>query len=622
MPDLINLLPDAIANQIAAGEVVQRPASAVKEMMENSIDAGARNIQLIIKDAGKQLIQVTDDGTGMSETDARMSFERHATSKIRTVDDLFSIRTMGFRGEAMASIAAVAKIELKSRQHDKELGTKIIIEGSELITQEPCQSSAGTSISVKNLFYNVPARRNFLKSNPVETRHMIDEFTRLALAHPDIHFTMQHNGLELFHLKPANLRQRIVSIFGNSTNEKIVPIEEETDIVKLYGYVGKPEFAKKTRGDQFLFINDRFVKNAYLNHAIFSNYNELIPKGSYPFFVLFLEIDPQKVDINVHPTKQEVKFEDERVIYNIVKASAKHALAKYSVTPTLDFEQEQSFNRIQSQPGLSNSGSFNPERFAGKSGNGLNTAHQINAWKTHETQLDKNNLRNWEKLFDGVKTEEQKQGEQSLTLQSSWDESTGQKSTHSENTESKQAYQLHGKYILSAIKSGFILIDQHLAHERILYEKLIQSFEEKKVATQKQLFPQTVTFSAQDSSLVTELLDDINALGFDIQEFGKNTFVVHGVPADIGSNEEQVVLEELIENYKQNLQELKLGKRESLARSLAHESAIKRGKLMVPEEMKQLVDELFACEQPYLAPNGKKTFITLDFQELEKRFES
>ncbi|MEX0813487.1 MAG: DNA mismatch repair endonuclease MutL [Chitinophagales bacterium] len=621
MSDLINLLPDAIANQIAAGEVVQRPASVVKEMMENSVDAGARNIQLIIKDAGKQLIQVTDDGTGMSETDARMSFERHATSKIRTVDDLFAIRTMGFRGEAMASIAAVAKVELKSRQHDKELGTKIIIEGSELITQEPCQCPAGTSISVKNLFYNVPARRNFLKSNPVETRHMIDEFTRLALAHPDIHFTMQHNGLELFHLNSANLRQRIVSIFGNAANGRIVPIEEETDIVKLYGFIGKPEFAKKTRGDQFLFINDRFVKNNYLNHAVFSNYNDLIPKGNYPFFVLFLEINPQKVDINVHPTKQEVKFEDERAIYNIVRASTKHALAKYSVTPTLDFEQEQSFNRIQGNPGLSSSDNFNPEKFAGKSGQGLNTAHQINAWKTQDSQRENNNLRNWEKLFDGVKTESH-QEEQSMTLKSSWDDAGAQRMPHSESIERKQPYQLHGKYILSPIKSGCILIDQHLAHERILYEKLMQSFEQKKVATQKQLFPQTVTFSAQDSSLVLELLNDINALGFDIQEFGKNTFVVHGVPADIGTNEEQVVLEELIENYKQNLQELKLDKRESLARSLAHESAIKKGKLMEAEEMKQLVDELFACEQPYLAPNGKKTFITLDFQELEKRFES
>lgn len=621
MADLINLLPDAIANQIAAGEVVQRPSSAVKEMLENAVDAGARNIQLIVKDAGKQLIQVIDDGTGMSETDARMSFERHATSKIRTVDDLFAIRTMGFRGEAMASMAAVAKVELKSRQHDKELGTHIIIEGSELKSQEACQCSVGTSLSIKNLFYNVPARRNFLKSNPVETRHIIDEFTRLAIAHPDIHFVMQHNGMEVFHLKSANLRQRIVSIFGDATNSRIVPVEEETDVVKLYGFIGKPEFAKKTRGDQFLFINDRFVKNAYLNHAIFNNYQELIPKGNYPFFVLFLEIDPSKVDINVHPTKQEVKFEDERVIYNIVKASVKHALAKYSVTPTLDFEQEQSFNRIQSNPGISSSGSFDVSKFAGKSSDGLNNAHQINAWKQNKP-LEQSNLKNWEKLFDGVKVETHSVPQDSMTFQSSMgNDDSSQILPESDTRERKQPYQLHGKFILSPIKSGFILIDQHLAHERILFEKLLQSFEQKQVATQKQLFPQTVTFSAHDSSLVLELLNDINALGFDIQEFGKNTFVVHGVPADIGMNEEQVVLEQIIENYKQNLQELKLGKRESLARSLAHESAIKRGKIMEVEEMRQLVDELFACEQPYIAPNGKKTFITLDFQELEKKFE-
>lgn len=617
MSDLIHLLSDAIANQIAAGEVVQRPSSAVKEMLENAVDAGARKIQLVVKDAGKQLIQVIDDGTGMSETDARMSFERHATSKIRTADDLYAIRTMGFRGEAMASIAAVAKVELKSKQHDKELGTHIIIEGSEVKSQEPCQCPNGTNISVKNLFYNVPARRNFLKSNPVETRHIIDEFIRLALAHPDIHFIMEHNGIELFHLSSANLRQRIVAIFGEATNGRIVPLEEETDIVKLYGFTGKPEFAKKTRGDQFLFINDRFVKNNYLNHAVFSNYQELIPKGNYPFFVLFLEINPAKVDINVHPTKQEVKFEDERAIYNIVRVSVMHALAKYSVTPTLDFDQEQSFNRIQSTPGKN----FNPEKFTGKSGSGLNTAHQINAWKS-DSPLDKSNLRNWEKLFDGVKVEAAEQKEDSFTFQSSMGDLSMQSLGDSDSRERKKPYQLHAKFILSPIKSGFILIDQHLAHERILYEKLLASFEQKRIATQKQLFPQTVTFSAQDSSLVLELLTDINALGFDIQEFGKNTFVVHGVPADIGSSEEQVVLEQLIENYKQNLQELKLNKRESLARSLAHESAIKQGKLMEVEEMRNLVDELFACTQPYIAPNGKKTFITLDFQELEKKFDS
>src|SRR5476651_2423752 len=368
MADIIHLLPDAVANQIAAGEVVQRPASAVKELVENSIDAGADRIQVILKEAGKALIQVIDNGMGMSVTDARMCFERHATSKIRKADDLFAIRTMGFRGEAMASIAAIAQVELKTRRYDDELGTSILIEGSEVIKQEPCQCEAGTSISIKNLFYNTPARRNFLKGNPVETRHIIDELQRIALANPGVFFTMHHDGQEVYHLPATTLKQRVIHLLGNNYNQRLVPVEEDTTIIKLHGYVGKPEFARKTRGEQFFFVNNRFIKDAYLNHAVLTAFEELLPDESYPLYVLFIDIDPSKIDINVHPTKTEIKYQDDKAIYAIIRSAVKRALGKYNITPTLDFDQENSIGHLVTskpleqivQPTISFNPDFNP----------------------------------------------------------------------------------------------------------------------------------------------------------------------------------------------------------------------------------------------------------------------
>ncbi|GIV34342.1 MAG: DNA mismatch repair protein MutL [Chitinophagales bacterium] len=595
MPDVIHLLPDSIANQIAAGEVIQRPASAVKELLENSIDAGSTSITLVVKDAGKTLIQVIDNGCGMSETDARMAFERHATSKISSVDDLFSIRTKGFRGEALASIAAVAQVELKTRLHDEPLGTCIYLEGSEVRSQEPCQTPAGTIISVKNLFYNVPARRNFLRSDAAELRHIIEEFQRVALAHPNIFFSMYNNEVEIFHLKPGNLRQRITTVFGSASNEKLVPVNEQAGVVKIYGFVGKPAFARKTRGEQYFFVNNRYVRNNYLNHAVFINYADLLPPNSYPFFVLFIDIDPSSIDINVHPAKLEVKFEDEKLVYGFVRAAVRHALAKFSVTPELDFDQEQSLNQIQAQQQQAMTNRPSSERAS-------------------PGFLEKRDTANWEKLYEiGLKTQTE------FTLPS--DLSVEGEDPASEES-SIRPIQIHCRYILSQIKSGFIVIDQQAAHERILYEKYLRALNSHAPGTQRQLFPRTVHFSPDDASLLRQILSDVNTIGFDIQEFGQDSFIIHGLPADIqiDGEEQQALLEQILEDYKNNLTVLRLSPRESLARSLSQRAAVKAGKALTVREMQTLIDQLFACEQPYLSPGRKNTFITFDFEELDKLF--
>ncbi len=614
MSDIIQLLPDSVANQIAAGEVVQRPASAVKELIENAIDSGAGKIQLIIKDAGKSLIQVIDDGCGMSVTDARMCFERHATSKIRKAEDLFAIRTMGFRGEAMASIAAIAQVELKTRKHEDELGTHICIEGSEVIKQEPASCSAGTSICVKNLFYNIPARRNFLKGNPVELRHIIDEFQRVAFSHPEIFFTFHHDGNEIFHLPQASLKQRIIHIFGSTYNQKLVPVEENTSIISLKGYIGKPEYAKKTRGEQFFFVNKRFIKDPYLNHAVLKAYEELLPDDSYALYVLFIDIDPAKIDINVHPTKTEIKYQDEKSIYAIIRSAVKRSLGQYNITPTLDFNQETGFNGMITQlahadivpPAIAFNPDYNP--FA------TEKQEREIPYLRNIGESRQNVSKNWGSLYDIVKPQEAEQ--QQFNLDSDEDKNSIPK--HGE----KQLFQLHNRFIISQIKSGFMLIDQQAAHERILYERFLEQLETHKGASQQSLFPQTVSLGAVDFELVKELLPDIQALGFQVREFGKNTFIVEGIPADIGSNISEVeMLEHLIEGFKNNFSLLKLDKRDNLARTLARNAAIKPGVPLSQTEMNSLIDELFACESPNISIQGKPVIITFTLDELIQKFE-
>lgn len=617
MPDIIQLLPDSVANQIAAGEVVQRPASAVKELVENSIDAGADKIQLILKDAGKALIQVIDNGCGMSLTDARMAFERHATSKIRKADDLFAIRTMGFRGEAMASIAAIAQVELKTRRHEDELGTCIFIEGSEVLKQEACATDTGTSICIKNLFYNTPARRNFLKSNPVEMRHIIDEFQRVALANPQIFFTLHHDGQEVYHLPATSLKQRIVHLFGGNYNQRLVPVEEDTTIIKLHGFVGKPEFARKTRGEQFFFVNNRFIKDAYLNHAVLTAFEELLPDESYPLYVLFIDIDPSKIDINVHPTKTEIKYQDEKAIYAIIRSAVKRSLGKYNITPTLDFDQENSIGHLITPkpfeeivaPSISFNPNFNP--FASEK---RNTEREIPFLRDSGPKKDPIPS-NWDTLYEISKRESVIQHRMHEENNIEVEEQEVSKSSE------RQLFQVHNRYILSQIKSGFMLINQQAAHERILYERFLQQLENHSGVSQQSLFPQSVTLNSADFELLRELLPDVRALGFDIREFGKNTVVVDGIPADLNNIGEHELLEQLLEGFKNNLSILKLDRRDNLARSLARNAAIKTGTKMSLEEMNLLIDQLFACQMPNLALNGKPVITTFTLNELIERFE-
>ncbi len=618
MPDIIQLLPDSVANQIAAGEVVQRPASAVKELVENAIDAGADKIQLILKDAGKSLIQVIDNGCGMSVTDARMCFERHATSKIRKAEDLFAIRTMGFRGEAMASIAAIAQVELKTRRHGDELGTCINIEGSAVVSQQACSANTGTSIAIRNLFYNTPARRNFLKSNPVEMRHIIDEFQRVALANPGIFFTLHHDGQEVYHLPSTLLKQRIIHLLGNNYNQRLVPVEEDTSIIKLRGYVGKPEFARKTRGEQFFFVNNRYIRDAYLNHAVLAAFEELLPEESFPLYVLFIDIDPAKIDINVHPTKTEIKYQDEKSIYAIIRSAVKRSLGKYNITPTLDFDQENSIGHLITpkpmeeivQPTIAFNPNFNPFANEKKA-----TEREIPFLRNYGNYQKTAIPQNWDTLYEISKKETNEQHQ--LHNETAFSVEEQEVSKPSE----RQLFQVHNRYILSQIKSGFMLINQQAAHERILYERFLQQLEHHSGVSQQSLFPQSVTLNGGDFELLKELLPDIRALGFDIREFGKNTVVVEGIPADLGNVSEHSLLEHLLEGFKNNLSILKLDKRDVLARTLARNAATKNGSRLSLEEMNLLIDQLFACQMPNVALNGKPIISTFTLAELAERFE-
>ena len=604
MPDIIQLLPDNIANQIAAGEVIQRPASAVKELLENAVDAGADEIKLFVNDAGKSLIQVIDNGKGMSETDARMAFERHATSKISNIEDLFRIKTMGFRGEALASIAAVAQVELKTKRLEDETGVYLEIENSIVKKQEPVAAPVGTSIAMKNLFFNVPARRNFLKSNAAELRHIVDEFIRVAMAFPEVFFSLTSNGQQVFHLEKGTLKQRIVQILGNTYNAKLVNVNEQTDYLNIFGFVGKPETAKKTRGDQYFFVNSRFIKSAYLNHAVMNAFDEMIGKDSFPMYALFIDLDPAQLDINVHPTKQEIKFEDEKIVYAFVQSAVKHALAQFSVTPTLDFELDASIQQLDavSKP-------FTDERKSTATSSSLYSTFT----KKHQSHFieSKSELKHWKDFYE----KEQPQ-EASHKLQV---EVEGLITTnHKPQTEN--LLQLHNSYIVVQNDKGYLLIHQQNAHERILYERFINAVDGKPIATQQSLFPATMELAAADAVLLKELLPDLNHLGYLLEPFGNNTFVIQGTPADVNEGNEKVAIEKMLEQYKHFSNDLKFNKREKLLRSLALQQSIKAGTSLTDKEMKVLVEELFACATPNITPNGKPTYLEFKKDELDKMF--
>ena len=638
MSDIIQLLPDNIANQIAAGEVIQRPASAVKELLENAVDAGATEIKLIIQDAGKALIQVIDNGKGMSEGDARLCFERHATSKIRNIDDLFSIRTMGFRGEALASIAAVAQVVLKTRRQDDEAGTLLEVENSAVTLQEPCATSIGTSIAMKNLFFNIPARRNFLKSNAAEMRHIVDEFIRVAMAFPHILFTLSSNNQELFHLEKGSLKQRIVQILGSQYASKLVAVQEQTDYMNIHGFVGKPDTARKTRGDQYFFVNNRFIKSGYLHHALMNAYQDLIPADSFPMYVLFIELDPSQVDINVHPTKQEIKFEDEKIIYAFVQAAVKHALAQFSITPTLDFDLDMNIQQLDAvnKP-------FTDDK---KSAAASSSLYQAFTQKNQAHFIEKSPVGDWKSFFEPSAKKEEGFAlpglDETIASRNSTPEdrfeyeipamamrSHSMQAVHSEETmlsskwgvpEDLFCMQLHQSFILVQTHIGFIVVHQQLAHERILYDRYAIAMTGKPVPSQQLLFPSTIDLSPQDAVLLQELLPDLHNLGYQLGDFGGNSFVIQGTPADVTHGNEKQAIENLLEQIKHFSGELKFSKREKLVRSLATQHAVKAGQQLGMPEMKKIVTELFRCNQPNTTANGHPTFVEFKKDYLEKMF--
>jgi DNA mismatch repair protein MutL len=616
LPDIIQLLPDNIANQIAAGEVIQRPASAVKELLENAVDAGATEIKLVVNGAGKALIQVIDNGKGMSETDARMCFERHATSKIRNIEDLFHIKTMGFRGEALASIAAVAQVELKSKKEGETTGTYIEIDNSVVKKQEPIAMEQGTSIAMKNLFFNVPARRNFLKSNPSELRHIMDEFIRVAMSFPDIFFSLTSNGQQVFHLEKGTLKQRIVQILGNNYNSKLVSVQEHSDYMNIYGFVGKPETAKKTRGDQYFFVNNRFIKSAYLNHALMGAFDSMIAKDSFPMYTLFIDLDPAQLDINVHPTKQEIKFEDEKIVYAFVQSAVKHALAQFSISPTLDFELDSSIQHLDavSKP-------FTDERKSSVASSSLyNTFTQKN--QAHFIE-NKSELKHWRDFYEPVSKDQRPLME---NLRSS-EETVSNNNAPSLYTEKRPQIQddtpmqqMHFTYIVVQNDAGFVVIHQQNAHERILYERFMKAVDGRPIAIQQSLFPQTMELAASDVVVLTELLPDLHHLGYHLEPFGNNTFVIQGTPADVDQGSEKTAIEKMLEQYKHFSNDLKYSKREKLLRSLSWQQAIKVGKPLSQKEMHSLVQELFICTMPNITPNGKPTYTAFKKYELDRMF--
>jgi DNA mismatch repair protein MutL len=612
---IIKLLPDHTANQIAAGEVVQRPASVVKELMENSVDSKATRIILTIKDGGKALIQVSDNGTGMNDLDARLCWERHATSKLSAIEDLFSLNTFGFRGEALASIAAVAQVDMKTRRAEEELGTHIFIEGSEVKKQEGIAVPPGTTITVRNLFFNVPARRSFLKSDPVETNHIIEEFIRVALANPDIGFVMTNNDTEVYHTIPGTLKQRILSLFGSKYNENLLPLNESTQISNIYGFVGKPEFAKKTRGEQYFFVNHRFIRNSYLNHAVVGAYQDLMPTDNFPFYVLFIDLDPASIDINVHPTKTEIKFREEKNLYTILKSVVKRSLGQHTLTPQFDFETPASiqnfnpsfFNRdeIPAPPQIKTDPDFNPFK-----------SETYKPSHPAETYREQNNQRNWQELYEREPGYAEGPG---LVTESRFSAAGNAEET---KEPAKQLMQLNAQYILSPLKNGLMIIDQRAAHERILYERYLEFMEKHEGSSQRLLFPSIVKFSPADMALIQDLMPEFISLGFEIDDFGNNQVVINGVPTEAANANPQQLFEGMLENYKSSKTDVKLGRREGIAQSIAKKLAIGFSKRLNEDEMRNLVDELFACAMPYAAPDGRATLKTITLEDLARMFGS
>ena len=609
MTDIIQLLPDHVANQIAAGEVVQRPASVAKELLENAIDAGATTVKLLVKNAGKTLIQVIDNGKGMSVTDARLSFERHATSKIKVADDLFNLHTKGFRGEALASIAAIAHVEMKTKQASDELGTLLTVEGSVFKSQEAVATPNGSSIAVKNLFFNIPARRNFLKSDAVELRHIIDEFHRVVLAHPSIGFSMYHNGSDLFNLIKGNFRQRIVSTFGGKMNEKLVPVEESTEVINISGFVGKPEYAKKSRGEQFFFVNNRFIKSPYLNHAISTAFEGVLQPGKHPCYFLNLEVNPKSIDINIHPTKTEIKFDDEQTIYAILRAAVKHSLGQFSIAPVLDFERDKNLDtpyRFENAPTIS------PKIEVDRAFNPFSNSNLT------PPSYSKPVGDAWEGLYVGLESKSNADHFSQVNYES--DEMTSSIFDDSTEQKTQKTFQLHNKYIINTIKSGMLVIDQNRAHERILYEEFLHKTTVNEAVSQQLLFPLQLKFSKSDNNILKNLRQTLETTGFVFSSFTDENIELTGLPVGVKESEVHIVFEQLIHDIEHEVPDVNFSVSDLLSKSLAKSLAIKNGKKLEREEQEYIINTLFSCKEPSISPANKTVFTTLNVEELDKKF--
>lgn len=615
MSSIIQLLPDHVANQIAAGEVVQRPASVVKELLENAVDAKATDIKLIVKDAGKSLVQVIDNGSGMSVTDSRLCFERHATSKIRQAEDLFSLHTKGFRGEALASIAAIAHVEMKTKQEHDELGTHIVIEGSKFVSQDPSVLPKGTSFAVKNLFFNIPARRNFLKSETVEHRHIVDEFQRVAMAHPNIHFTFYHNGSEMFNLPPSNLRQRIVNIFAGKTNEKLVPVKEETEIVNLLGFIGKPEFSKKNRGEQFFFVNNRYIKSGYLHHAVMAAYEGLLKDGAQPSYFLYLEVPPHTIDINIHPTKTEIKFDDEHALYAILRSAIKHSLGQFNVAPVLDFDRDPNLDTPYQ---YQNKGAEYPTVQVDRSYNPFSEEKHNKSFSFPPSYRKPESLPNWESLYVGLKQASQDIAEMTFENEAV----TSSLFEHNElEHESKKTYQIHKKYIVSPIKSGMVIIDQQRAHQRVLYEEFLTNMTVNHASSQQLLFPLELYFTSSEIALISELQLALESTGFVFESsFNEQSIIISGLPVNVTESEVPIILDELLSDLHDGIPDSSFSQNDTISKSMSRSLAVKTGTYLTEREQENLVNNLFACKEPNVSPFQKPTFITMSVEDLDKKF--
>lgn len=616
MSDIIQLLPDAVANQIAAGEVIQRPASVVKELAENALDAGATEITIHIKDAGKTLVQITDNGCGMSPTDARMAFERHATSKISSANDLFCIRTLGFRGEALASVAAIADVELRTKRTEDEVGTLIHIIGSEVKTQEVAACNSGTNLSIKNLFFNVPARRKFLKANSTELKNIIWEIQRIALPNPEIKIILFHNNSPLYELPKTNHRKRIVDVFGKNLNQSLISVNEQTSVVNIQGFIGQPKYARKTMGEQFFFVNGRYMRHPYFHKAVMMAYEQLLPPNTFPSYFLFLETDPAAIDINVHPTKTEIKFENDREIWQIIHAAVRQSLGKHNVVPSIDFDQSGNIDIPVPQksaenivfPDIKINPEYNP--FNEQKHEGMGGSY------SKPSPSEKRNLEHWEDLYEGVqlklKPEEQGRFDNNKT-DNLYSQPVGQFT-------GKKILQLKQKYILTPVKSGLMVIDQKRAHERILFERFMEILKSESVASQQQLFPQTIELNPADSALLKTILDDLLSLGFDIREFGKDTFIINGTPGVLDISSPGLIVEKLLEEYKNSPVDARSKAKEQIAISLAKASALEYGTELKQEEIDHLIDNLFACATPNFSPDGKKVLNIIPIEDFDKSF--